>query len=82
MELLAVSVKSDEAAQTLKAFLQTIDYIETVKQVSDESNQPLTAFTKGSYTTSEKPSDYAGIWKNRKKIDAKKLRQRAWRRKK
>ncbi len=78
MELLAVSVKSDEAAQTLKAFLQTIDYIETVKQVSDESNQPLTTFTKGSYTTSEKPSDYAGIWKNRKKIDAKKLSQRAW----
>ncbi len=81
MELLAVTVKSDEAAQSLKAFLQTIDYIETVNQVSDESNQSLISFTKGNYTSSEKPSDFAGIWKNRKKIDAKKLRERLWNRK-
>lgn len=82
MELLAVTVKSDEAAQSLKAFLQTIDYIETVDQVSDKPSKSSRTFAKGDYTSSEKPSDFAGIWKNRKKIDAKKLRQRAWKRKK
>ena len=82
MEVLAITVKTDEAAQSLKAFLQTIDYVETVNQVSDNAIQPEPSLTKGQYKSSEKPSDFAGIWKNRKKIDPKKLRQRAWRRKK
>lgn len=40
------------------------------------------SFTPGNAHSNEKPSDFAGIWKNRKKINAKKLRQRAWARRK
>lgn len=40
------------------------------------------SFVPGSAQVDEKPSDFAGIWKNRKEIDAKKLRQRAWARSK
>lgn len=40
------------------------------------------SFIPGNAQPDEKPSDFAGIWKNRKKIDPKKLRQRAWARRK
>ena len=82
MKVLAITVKTDEAAQSLQDFLQTIDYVETVNQVSDNATEDIPSLTKGHYAPSEKPSDYSGIWKNRKKIDSKKLRQRAWKRKK
>ncbi len=36
------------------------------------------SFVPGNAQPDEKPSDFAGIWKNRKKVDAKKLQQRAW----
>ena len=51
-------------------------------EVKVNSKKAANSFVKGNYTSSEKPSDFAGIWKNRKKIDAKKLRERAWKRKK
>jgi len=38
--------------------------------------------TKGFFVSGEKPSDFAGIWKNRKKIDSNKLRRKAWTRRK
>ena len=34
----------------------------------------------GNFSAGEKPSDFAGIWKNKKKSDAKKLRKQAWQR--
>jgi hypothetical protein len=39
-------------------------------------------FIAGKALPDEKPSDFAGIWKNRKKISATQLRQRAWARRK
>ena len=82
MKVLSIIVKTDEAAQSLQDFLQTIDYVETVNQMSDNAEENIPSLTKGHYSQSEKPSDYFGIWKNRKKIDSEKLRQRAWKRKK
>ena len=74
MKVLAITVKTDEAAQSLQDFLQTIDYVETVNQMSDNATEDISSLTKGHYAPSEKPSDYSGIWKNRKKLDSKKLR--------
>lgn len=81
METLFVKVKSGQAAQLLADFLKTIDYVEAVASTSDEALIPSASLVSGSFTTLEKPSDFAGIWKNRKKPDAKKLRKRAWQRK-
>lgn len=83
METLMVKVKSGRAARLLADFLKTIDYVEAVDAaVTPESAGGDTAFTAGQFEGHEKPSDFAGIWKKRKKTDAKKLRERAWRRKK
>ena len=86
METLVVKIKSEQAAQLLADFLKTIDYVEAVEQ-SDTDSSDIPHATKngmirGDYAPGEKPSDFAGIWKSRKKMDAKKLRQRAWQRKK
>ena len=75
MKILEITVKTDAAAQSLKDFLQTIDYVETVNEKTIEDMPTL---TKGDYKLSEKPSDFGGIWKNRKKLDANNIRQRAW----
>lgn len=81
METLLVKVKSGQAAQLLADFLKTIDYVEAVASTSDEALTPSATLVMGAFSTLEKPSDFAGIWKNRKKVDAKKLRKRAWQRK-
>ncbi len=82
METLVVSVKSETAAQVLKEFLGTIDYVEGV-QASASPDAPPFVLVKGDYKANDKPSDFAGIWKKRKtKVDAKKLRKKAWTRKK
>ncbi len=75
MKVLEVTVKTIKAAQFLKDFLQTIDYVETVNESIIED---IPTITKGEYRLSEKPSDFGGIWKNRKKLDANNIRQRAW----
>ncbi len=85
MKTLVVKIKSDQAAQTLANFLKSIDYVETVEQnTTDDEVEPNTALNmvRGDYKPGEKPSDFAGIWKARKKVDAKKLRKKAWQRKK
>ena len=82
METLVVKVKSGKAAQALTDFLQTIDYVENVAGASSETPVPQSALQQGNFSVGEKPSDFAGIWKNRKKVDAKKLRKQAWQRKK
>ncbi len=82
METILVRIKSGQSASLLADFLKTIEYVEAVTNVSDDSPVPQAAVVSGIFKTSEKPSDFAGIWKNRKKIDAKKLRKRAWQRKK
>ena len=82
METLLVTVKSETAAQALKEFLGTIDYVDDVKS-SESEDIIYSALVKGSFQADEKPSDFAGIWKNRKKkTDATKLRKKAWTRKK
>ena len=86
MKTLVVKIKSKQAARRLADFLKTIDYVEAVEQsVEDAPDTILSAekgLIRGEYAPGEKPSDFAGIWKNRKKVDAKKLRQKAWLRKK
>lgn len=86
METLVVKIKSEQAAQQLADFLKTIDYVEAVEQsdsdISAIPHAPINGMVRGDYARGEKPSDFAGIWKSRKKLDAKKLRQRAWQRKK
>ena len=79
MRVIEITVKTDEAAQSLKDFLQTIDYVEIVNENTIED---LPTLIKGEYRFSEKPSDFEGIWKNRKKLDANNIRQRAWKIKK
>lgn len=83
METLVVKIKSGQAAQVLAEFLETIEYVEAVEQRPGESSDIKTKplpFARGLYSAGEKPSDYAGIWKGRKKIDAQQLRKRAWQR--
>ncbi len=90
METLVVKVQSERAAQMLADFLETIEYVDEVARKTDtESNteqateqSAAVSFTQGNYTASEKPSDFAGIWKKRPKVDAGKLRKKAWQRKK
>lgn len=85
METLVVKIKSERAARALADFLKTIEYVEQVEQAPGASSDLVPvqgSISHGSYTTGEKPSDFAGIWAKRKKIDAKKLRQQAWQRKK
>ena len=77
METLLVKVKSGQAAQLLADFLKTIDYVEAVASTSDEATTPAPALVVGTFSALEKPSDFAGIWKNRQKVDAKKLRKKA-----
>lgn len=50
------------------------------KKVKIEEALSKEGITKGTYLESEKPSDFAGIWKG-KEIDAQELRNKAWRRK-
>jgi hypothetical protein len=90
METLVVKVQSGRAAQMLADFLETIEYVDDVTRKTDtepntEQATEQSAFvslTQGNYTASEKPSDFAGIWKKRPKVDAQKLRKKAWQRKK
>lgn len=86
METLVVKIKSEQAAQLLADFLKTIDYVEAVEQSDTDTSAmphaPINDMVRGNYAPGEKPSDFAGIWKNRKKVDAKKLRKQAWQRKK
>jgi hypothetical protein len=91
METIVVKVKSERAAQMLADFLETIEYVDDVSRKADteqhteEATQQSASIsiTQGNYTASEKPSDFAGIWNKRaKKVDAQKLRKKAWQRKK
>ena len=90
METIVVKVKTGHAAQMLADFLETIEYVDDVARKTDiEQNTEQSieqsmsdSITQGSYTASEKPSDFAGIWRKRAKIDARKLREKAWQRKK
>jgi hypothetical protein len=81
METLFVTVSNENAATALSSFLGTIDYVEQISRTKT-TTVPPSLMTLGDYKDGEKPSDFAGIWRNRKKIDAKQLRKRAWRRKK
>lgn len=82
MDRFIITVKSASAAQALKAFLASIEDVENVHPISDNLVESGANFTKGDYNAFEKPSDFAGIWKNKPKTDAKKLRKQAWSRKK
>lgn len=86
MGTIVVQVKSTQAAHKLADFLKTIEYVDNVEHKTDieqhTEQSPSLSITKGNYTPSEKPSDFAGIWKNRRKVDARKLRKKAWQRKK
>lgn len=90
METIVVKVKSEIAAQMLADFLETIEYVDDVTRKADTEQHTeqsalqstIVSLTKGNYTPTDKPSDYAGIWKKRPKVDAKKLRKKAWQRKK
>ncbi len=90
METIVVKVKSGIAAQMLADFLETIEYVDDVTRKTDTEHhtepsalQSTTiSLTKGNYTPTEKPSDFAGIWNKKPKIDAQKLRKKAWQRKK
>ncbi len=90
MGTIVVQVKSTQAAHQLADFLKTIEYVDNVEHKTDNTQHteqsvgqsPFISITKGNYTPSEKPSDFAGIWKNRRKVDARKLRKKAWQRKK
>lgn len=90
METLVVTVKSGHTAQMLADFLETIEYVDDVTRKTDTEKKTEqsalqsadSSLTKGSYIPTEKPSDYAGIWKKRPKVDAQKLRKKAWQRKK
>ena len=83
MESLVIKIKSEQAAQRLADFLKTLDYVEAVEQRDEEVPQPAEkGLIRGEYAPGEKPSDFAGIWAGRKKVDANKLRQKAWQRKK
>lgn len=75
MKVIEITVKTDEAARILKDFLKTIDYVETVNESIIED---IPTLTKGEYTILEKPSDFRGIWKNKKKLNTDNILQRAW----
>ena len=69
MEKLTATVKDDSKLLYLVNFLQQIDFVEVKRHKSVKS-------------TSAKKYDFfasAGLWKNRE-IDAKELREKAWRR--
>lgn len=82
MKTLVIKVKSPQSAKLLVDILRTLDYVDAVEQrdlPSDSEPHDLpNAMERGYFIPGEKPSDFAGIWKNRKKVDAKKLRKRAW----
>ena len=88
METIVVKVKTGHAAQMLADFLETIEYVDDVARKTDmEQNTEqaieqslVESITQGNYASSEKPSDFAGIWQKRPKVDAKKLREKAWQR--
>jgi len=84
MKTLIVKVKPEQAAQILAEFLNTIDYVEAVERCdSPPAIAPhglLNGMEPGEYAPGEKPSDFAGIWKGRKRVDGGNLRKRAWRR--
>ncbi len=84
METIVLKVKTENAAKHLADFLQTIEYITGVERTDniDQDEHQIYSMTKGNYQPQEKPSDYAGIWKNRKQTDIQKLRKKAWQRKK
>jgi hypothetical protein len=86
MGTIVVQVKSTQAAHQLADFLKTIEYVDNVEHQENNSphteKSPSISITKGNYTPTEKPSDFAGIWKNPRKVDARKLRKKAWQRKK
>jgi hypothetical protein len=90
METIVLKVKSPQAAQMLADFLESIEYVDELARKSDTEQNTEQAveqlasisITKGNYTMSEKPSDFAGIWNKRPKVDANKLRKKAWQRKK
>lgn len=76
METIIVKVESNNAANILAKFLNSIEYIDEVSRVNDNIKIEQ-SMTKGFFVSGEKPSDFAGIWKNRKKIDSNKLRRKA-----
>lgn len=80
MKTLIVKVKSEQAAQILADFLSTIVYVEAVERRDIVLHELLNGMEPGEYASGEKPSDFAGIWKGRKKFEGRELRRRAWRR--
>jgi len=78
MNTIVVKLKKGRSAEVLTNFLKTIDYVEQVNGITDDVPQTGASVTPGAFTPSEKPSDFAGIWSNRKKVDVKKLRRKAW----
>lgn len=81
METIIVKVESNNAAHILAEFLNSIEYIDEVSRVNDDIKIEQ-SMTKGFFVIGEKPSDFGGIWKNRKKIDSNKQCRKAWARRK
>jgi hypothetical protein len=65
MKQFVITVKSESAAQALEAFLKTIGDMEQERHVTDADETYLPNLVRGNYKPTDKPSDFAGIWKDR-----------------
>ena len=79
MQTLKIKIQ-DNQFKPLVNFLKTLDYIEIEPEKQQKIEKP-TSIEKGSYKANEKPSQFAGLWKNEKR-DLKAIRQEAWKLKK
>ena len=78
MQTLKLKIQ-DNQYKPLVTFLKTLDYIEIEAEKSEKTIK--SSIEKGTYKTDEKPSQFAGLWKNDKR-DLKEIRQEAWKLKK
>jgi hypothetical protein len=78
---LTVKVKNAQNAEVLSRFLKSIQYVEDVEIGANGGKIGLGEFAQGNFAPNQKPSDFAGIWKGKKR-NAKTLRWKAWARKK
>ena len=79
MQTLRIKIQDNQYKPLVK-FLKTLDYIEIESEKHPKLKQP-SSIVKGTYKTDEKPSQYAGLWKNEKR-DLNVIRQEAWKLKK
>jgi hypothetical protein len=79
MQTLKIKIQDNQYKPLVK-FLKTLDYIEIESEKLPKAKE-TTSIEKGTYKADEKPSQYAGLWKNEKR-DLKAIRQEAWKLKK